>query len=107
MSNGFLSITLEPRVLRQVKLDSKYVNKILKDLIIQRLNHFKFQFNISPFYVGLLFGLKDGANCFASPVWGWLCDKLGKTKVLIITGSFMAALSFILLGPFPGLPVQQ
>ncbi|RXG69874.1 MFS-type transporter SLC18B1 [Armadillidium vulgare] len=81
MSNGFLSITLEPRVLRQ--------------------------FNISPFYVGLLFGLKDGANCFASPVWGWLCDKLGKTKVLIIIGSFMAALSFILLGPFPGLPVQH
>ncbi|KAB7498083.1 MFS-type transporter, partial [Armadillidium nasatum] len=81
MSNGFLSITLEPRVLRQ--------------------------FNISPFYVGLLFGLKDGANCFASPVWGWLCDKLGKTKVLIITGSFMAALSFILLGPFPGLPIQH
>ena len=41
MCNGFLSITLEPHVLR----------------------HFKF----SPIYVGLLFGLKDGANSIASP----------------------------------------
>merc|ERR1719420_1440368 len=44
MCNGFLSINLEPQVLR----------------------HFKF----SPIYIGLLFGLKDGANSIAGPFLG-------------------------------------
>ena len=46
--NGFLSVNLEPQVLRR--------------------------FELSPFYVGVIFGLKDGANSIASPVWGYLCD---------------------------------
>ena len=33
------------------------------------------RFELSPFYVGVIFGLKDGANSIASPVWGYLCDK--------------------------------
>merc|ERR1719273_1686324 len=53
--NGFLSINLEPKVLRQ--------------------------FNLSPTLVGLLFGIKDGANSIASPFWGYICDKSGKTTV--------------------------
>lgn len=81
MSNGFLSITLEPLVLRK--------------------------FNLSPFYIGLLFGLKDGANSLASPVWGWLCDKYYKVKIFIFLGSCLAFTSFFLLGPFPGVPLEQ
>jgi len=81
MSNGFLSITLEPLVLRK--------------------------FDLSPFYIGLLFGLKDGANSLASPFWGWLCDKYYKTKVFIFLGSCLAFTSFFLIGPFPGVPLEQ
>lgn len=81
MSNGFLSITLEPLVLRK--------------------------FNLSPFYVGLLFGLKDGANSLASPIWGWLCDKYYRVKIFIFIGSCLAFTSFFLLGPFPGVPIEQ
>jgi len=81
MSNGFLSITLEPLVLRK--------------------------FDLSPFYVGLLFGLKDGANSLASPFWGWLCDKYYKVKIFIFFGSCLAFTSFFLLGPFPGVPLEQ
>ncbi|CAL4062187.1 unnamed protein product [Meganyctiphanes norvegica] len=81
MSNGFLSITLEPLVLRK--------------------------FNLSPFYVGLLFGLKDGANSLASPFWGYLCDKYYKVKIFIFLGSCLAFTSFILIGPFPGIPLEQ
>ena len=49
MSNAFLSITLEPLVLRR--------------------------FELNQVQTGLLFGLKDGANSFAGPIWGWICDK--------------------------------
>ena len=49
MCNGFLSINLEPKVLRPLHLNS--------------------------FYIGVLFGLKDGANCLSTPLWGYLCDK--------------------------------
>ncbi|XP_047493204.1 MFS-type transporter SLC18B1-like isoform X2 [Penaeus chinensis] len=79
MSNGFLSVTLEPLVLRK--------------------------FNLSPFYIGLLFGLKDGANSLASPIWGWACDRYQKVKLFILLASCFAFTSFFLLGPFPGVPI--
>ena len=66
-----------------------------------------FQFNLTPFYVGVLFGLKDGANSLASLIWGWLCDRRSYVKLIIITGSVLAASSFVLLGPFPGLPIER
>ena len=57
-------------------------------------------FELSPFYVGLLFGLKDGANSIASPIWGVLCDKSRKSSVkpYIITSAVFAGGSFFLLG---------
>ena len=72
--NGFLSVNLEPQVLRR--------------------------FELTPFYVGVLFGLKDGANSIASPVWGYLCDKCRKrtVKPYIIGSATLAATSFFLLG---------
>ena len=73
MCNGFLSITLEPHVLR----------------------HFKF----SPIYIGLLFGLKDGANSIASPIWGWICDGSKKSvKPNLIVSATLVAVSFFLMG---------
>eukprot|EP00095_Tigriopus_kingsejongensis_P000690 maker-scaffold58_size443543-snap-gene-1.21 protein:Tk00690 transcript:maker-scaffold58_size443543-snap-gene-1.21-mRNA-1 annotation:"hypothetical protein DAPPUDRAFT_315076" len=72
--NGFLSINLEPQVLRN--------------------------FDLSPFYVGLLFGLKDGANSIASPIWGYLCDKSRRSSVkpYIVMSALLAGGSFFLLG---------
>ncbi|XP_068202801.1 MFS-type transporter SLC18B1-like [Palaemon carinicauda] len=81
MSNGFLSVTLEPLVLRK--------------------------FNLGPLYIGLLFGLKDGANSLASPLWGWLCDRYRRVKIFILVASCLAFLSFVLLGPLPGLPIKS
>jgi len=73
MCNGFISVNLEPEVLRR--------------------------FSLSPFYIGILFGLKDGANSFASPVWGYLCDYSKKSvKPYLVASSILAALSFLLLG---------
>jgi len=71
--NGFLSINLEPQVLRQ--------------------------FNLSPFFIGLLFGLKDGANSVASLFWGWVCDCNKKSvKPYLILSATLVAASFFLVG---------
>lgn len=73
MCNGFLSINLEPQVLRN--------------------------FSFSPFYVGVLFGLKDGANSLASPFWGWMCDRNKKSvKPHLIISAILVAASFFLMG---------
>jgi len=83
MCNGFLSLNLEPQVLRS--------------------------FSFSPFYVGLLFGLKDGANSIASPIWGWICDRNKKSvKPYLIFGALLVAGSFFLMGAssFVGLSIQ-
>jgi len=71
--NGFLSINLEPQVLRN--------------------------FNLTPFYIGIFFGLRDGANSLASPIWGWLCDR-NKTSVkpFLVASSILVAISFLLMG---------
>ena len=75
MCNGFLSVNLEPEVLRQ--------------------------FGLSPIYIGLIFGLKDGANSIASPVWGWICDSNKKSvKPYLIGSSVLVTASFLLLGRF-------
>jgi len=74
MCNGFLSINLEPRVLRF--------------------------YNLKPFYIGLLFGLKDGANSISSPIWGYICDKTRKSSVkpYVIINAILVGASFFLLG---------
>ena len=73
MCNGFLSVNMEPAILRQ--------------------------FNLSPFYVGLIYGLKDGANSITSPLWGYFCDNNKKSvKPYLIASSLLAAFSFALMG---------
>ena len=58
------------------------------------------RFDLAPFYVGLLFGIKDGANSLSSPLWGYLCDKSQTTSVkpYIIFSAILVAISFILMG---------
>lgn len=65
------------------------------------------QFGYSSLYVGLLFGLKDGANSLTSPLWGWLCDRNRRVKIFILLSSCFAFTSFFLLGPFPGVPINR
>lgn len=83
MCNGFLSINLEPQVLRR--------------------------FHMNQFNVGVIYGLKDGANSFGSPIWGWICDKWKwSVKTVLIVGSGLVAMSFLILGGgiFLGLNIE-
>ena len=75
MCNGFISVNLEPEVLRQ--------------------------FQLSPIFIGLVFGLKDGANSIASPIWGFVCDNNKKSvKPYLIVSAILVALSFFILGQY-------
>ena len=40
-------------------------------------------FGLTPSNVGLLYGLRDGANSLASPIWGFLCDRVGQVVVRV------------------------
>lgn len=71
MCNGFLSVNLEPQVIRN--------------------------FGLSASNVGLLYGLRDGANSLASPVWGWLCDRKRSVKPYLVISSMLVAGSFFLM----------
>jgi hypothetical protein len=104
MSNGFLSINLEPQVLRTV---CSHVVSSLCSRIIYSFFLLDFQFNLTPFYVGIFFGLKDGANSIASPIWGYLCDRRGSVKLCLLSSTLIGALSIFLLGPFPFVPIDR
>jgi len=72
MCNGFLSVNLEPKVIRP--------------------------FNLSPSNVGLIYGLRDGANSLFSPFWGWLCDRQKKSvKPYLVITCLLVALSYFLM----------
>lgn len=76
MSNGFLSVTLEPQILRQYALNQ--------------------------FCMGLVFGIKDGTSSVSSPLWGWLCDKKDAVKPCILLCCSLVCISYFIIGPFPG-----
>ncbi|KAG7163416.1 MFS-type transporter SLC18B1-like [Homarus americanus] len=78
ISIGFLQATLEPH-LRPLKL--------------------------SPFQLGLMFVLNGATYGFFAPLWGWLCDKRINPRIVVIFGSFMVMIAFIIIGPAPFLPI--
>ncbi len=57
-----MSSPLLPRC-PKVSISSRNIQQVLR------------HFELRPVLVGLIFGLKDGANSIASPIWGILCDK--------------------------------
>lgn len=59
------------------------------------------QFDLKPFYVGVLFGMKDGANCLSTPLWGYVCDKSSRqssVKHYLVISALFVCLSFVLMG---------
>jgi len=80
MCNGFLSVNLEPQVIRN--------------------------FGLSASNVGLLYGLRDGANSLASPVWGWLCDRKRSVKPYLVISSLLVATSFLLMKAYEVLGID-
>ena len=56
---------------------------------------------MEPLAVGMLFGMKDGANCLSTPLWGYLCDKKNRdssVKHYLVLSALLVGLSFLLMG---------
>jgi len=53
--------------------------------------------------VGLLFVVFAVSYMFTSPIWGYLIGRFSVSRSLMFSGAFMAALSYLFLGPSPWL----
>ena len=64
------------------------------------------QFNLSPLHVGFFFMLYGGAYALLNPFWGWMADRYS-SKIVIMIGSFLLGLGFLLVGPVPGMGLKS
>lgn len=64
------------------------------------------QFDISPMHIGMFFMLYGGSYALLNPLWGWVADKIS-SKLVIMIGSFLLGLGYLLVGPVPGLGIQS
>lgn len=64
-------------------------------------------FDLSPFQLGLMFVLNGATYGIFAPFWGWLSDKVLQPRTVILFGSVITSLSFIMVGPTPGLGVPK
>ncbi|XP_050309517.1 MFS-type transporter SLC18B1-like [Anthonomus grandis grandis] len=62
-------------------------------------------FNLQPIILGLMFVINGGVYAITTPAWGWICDRFGSSKIVIITGTFFVAAGFSLIGPAPFVPL--
>jgi MFS family permease len=79
ISIGFISATLEPHIR---------------------------QFNLSNFFVGLIFICNGGFYAISSPFWGFLVDKKFKPKLLAFFGAMFILVGFLIVGPVSFLPFE-
>ena len=63
------------------------------------------QFDLSPVHVGMFFMLYGGSYALLNPLWGWVADNIS-SKLVILIGSILLGLGFLLIGPVPGLGLK-
>ncbi|XP_066286994.1 MFS-type transporter SLC18B1-like isoform X1 [Branchiostoma lanceolatum] len=59
------------------------------------------QFSLSPTTIGLIFLLRSGVYTLLAPLWGWLADKKGASRIMTSGGMVTFAVSCVLIGPSP------
>ena len=63
------------------------------------------QFSLSPGYIGLFFLITGLMYSLSAPVFGVLNDKWYCHRYLILCGSFLVVVAFLLMGPAPFVPL--
>jgi len=63
------------------------------------------QFDLSPLHVGMFFMLYGGSYALLNPFWGWVADKYS-SKLVIMSGSILLGVGYLLVGPVPGLGIK-
>ncbi|XP_061173557.1 MFS-type transporter SLC18B1-like [Saccostrea echinata] len=51
--------------------------------------------------IGLMFLISGGVYSFTAPLWGYLTDKKGIVKTMIVLGGLVGAVGYLLMGPTP------
>jgi len=64
-------------------------------------------FDLTPFQLGLMFVLNGATYGIFAPFWGWLSDKVLEPRVVILFGSVITSISFLLVGPTPFLGIPK
>ncbi|XP_073244093.1 MFS-type transporter SLC18B1-like [Porites lutea] len=59
------------------------------------------KFGLGPSKVGLLFLLVAGSYAISAPVVGWICDKTGKTRLVMLLGVLFVIIGILMLAPAP------
>lgn len=62
-------------------------------------------FSLNPMQVGMMFMLYGASYALLNPFWGWMSDKISSTLVILL-GSILLGLGFLLVGPVPGLGLK-
>jgi len=63
--------------------------------------------NLTPIQIGLMFVLNGLSYAVSTPIWGRLCDKCCPERVVSGIGAVIVAISFVLIGPCPLLPLDS
>jgi len=66
-------------------------------------HHLQKPFHLSPTKVGLMFLIGPGVYTIVAPLCGMIADK-SDSRIMIVIGSFIVGISYVLLGPTPCLP---
>ncbi|XP_021345597.1 MFS-type transporter SLC18B1-like isoform X2 [Mizuhopecten yessoensis] len=57
------------------------------------------EFNLSSELIGLLFLLMAAVYAIASPIWGWISDRVKDSRIILVFGCLMSTGGMLLLGP--------
>lgn len=63
------------------------------------------QFALTPVVTGVMFVISGTLYAVSAPLVGRLCDLNVHPKKVMVVGSVCIVTSYILVGPFPGLPL--
>ncbi|XP_068728647.1 MFS-type transporter SLC18B1-like isoform X2 [Montipora capricornis] len=59
------------------------------------------KFGLGPSKVGLIFPLCAFCYAISAPAVGWICDKTGKTRLVMLFGAFCVLVGILILAPAP------
>ncbi|XP_076326306.1 MFS-type transporter SLC18B1-like isoform X2 [Tachypleus tridentatus] len=62
------------------------------------------QFNLSPFFVGIVFMVMGLCYAITTPLWGVLVDRHNISKLVGVLGCLFIGVAFVFVGPLPFMP---
>jgi MFS-type transporter involved in bile tolerance (Atg22 family) len=63
------------------------------------------QFTLTPIVTGVMFVISGTLYAVSAPLVGRLCDLQVQPKKVMMAGSVCIVISYVLVGPLPGLPL--